>query len=229
MLTNPDFDNGIGMDIHLRTEKTRMWSYIKTASVRVGDDTLEVTGKSGGNRHWVNGVEGAVVGEGSTTLPTTIAGYAIHYKRNSEKSEKYVVDLGDDDSIVLQTWNSFVSVTINSNSADKFGTSLGLMGSFHGGVKLGRDNATVFDDDNAFGAEWQVQASEPKLFHNVEGPQFPASCEMPSAADLRRRLGQSTISMEDAKIACARVDESDFDLCVFDVLATNDKTNAGAY
>merc|ERR1712151_735138 len=31
LLHNPEFNNGLGMDIHIRTKKMKHWSYIKTA------------------------------------------------------------------------------------------------------------------------------------------------------------------------------------------------------
>ena len=68
-----------------------------------------------------------------------------------------------------------------------------------------------------------------KMFHNLEGPQAPEKCFIPMASSLRRRLVESDISEKEAKIACARVNEEDFDICVFDVMATGDKDVAGAY
>ena len=45
LLKNPLFGEGLGMDIHLRNMKMRqMWSYIDSASIRIGDDILEVKG-----------------------------------------------------------------------------------------------------------------------------------------------------------------------------------------
>ena len=83
-----------------------------------------------------------------------------------------------------------------------------------------------------FGQMWQVLPSEPMLFHNVEGPQAPEKCHIPDAADARKRLRRrlkDSISEEDARLACSRVDPSDFDVCVFDVMATDDLEVPGAY
>merc|ERR1712232_1440220 len=33
LLHNPEFNNGLGMDIHIRTKKMKHWSYIKTAVI----------------------------------------------------------------------------------------------------------------------------------------------------------------------------------------------------
>ena len=46
---------------------------------------------------------------------------------------------------------------------------------------------------------------------------------------MRRRLASSTISRDDAELACSRVLEEERDLCIFDVMATNDFGTVGAY
>lgn len=77
----------------------------------------------------------------------------------------------------------------------------------------------------------QVLTSEPMLFHSVEGAvQAPQECAMPTDSIMKsrkRRLGESKISTEAAKQACALA--YDQDACVFDVLATQNKDMAGAY
>ena len=45
----------------------------------------------------------------------------------------------------------------------------------------------------------------------------------------KRRLGEGQISDEEARLACARVSPDQRDMCVFDVLSTNDKDIAGSY
>ena len=73
------------------------------------------------------------------------------------------------------------------------------------------------------------------LFHTSEGTvQAPQKCAMPtntkaSLRASRRRLGEVLISEEDAELACAKVDKDDRDSCIADILATNDKSMAGAY
>ena len=56
-----------------------------------------------------------------------------------------------------------------NGSNKNFGDSLGLMGTYHNGLKMSRDNTTVLEEPNDFGQEWQVMPWEPKLFHNLEG------------------------------------------------------------
>merc|ERR1712176_1258811 len=106
--------------------------------------------------------------------------------------------------ISIKTFGKMVRVDIKNGSKDNFGQSLGLMGTFEDGEKMGRDGMTVFKDNNEFGQEWQILPKEDMLFYNVEGPQAPAKCEIPSVMSVRRRLSESSISMEDAELACAR-------------------------
>jgi hypothetical protein len=222
LLRNPSFQNGLGLDIHLRTTKTRVWSYVSSAVVRIGKESLEVMGGTE-NRFWVNNEQGNERDE------ATIAGYPVVFQQLSANSRSFSLTLSNDARIELKTWKGYVSVHIHNADDDNFAGSLGLLGAYPSGAKLARDNTTLLKDNNAFGLEWQVQPADGRLFHNIDGPQFPQKCEIPSTSQMRRRLGESLISKEDAQLACARVSEDDFDLCVFDVMATNDKEAAGAY
>jgi hypothetical protein len=209
------------MDIHIRTKKTRSWSYIHSVAVRIGDDIIEVMGGADKNSFWLNKAKG------EASEPISLDGYTVTFDQHSAKSRQFVIDLGNDGKVELKTWNGMVSVTMNGG--ELFHNSYGLMGSYPGGLKMARDTTTVVEDLDAFGQEWQVKSTDPKLFHNIDGPQHPTKCETPSSAQMRRRLGESVISKEDAETACSRVSEEDFDLCVFDVMATNNKDSAGAY
>ena len=106
------------------------------------------------------------------------------------------------------------------------------MGSWKG-ARLARDGSTILEDPNQFGAEWQVRDTDPKLFLVNRHPQFPAKCTMPNAAErTSRRLGENNISSEAASEACGYIkDRYAHDMCVFDVIATNDLAVArgGAY
>jgi hypothetical protein len=70
------------------------------------------------------------------------------------------------------------------------------------------------------------------LFHDVAEPQFPQSCIEPEdpRGERRRRLDESSIQEEQAKAACAHIqDKLDGKDCVYDVIATQDSDMAGAY
>jgi hypothetical protein len=233
LLKNHDFKSGLGMDIHIRSKKFKEWSYISNAAIRIGDDTLEVMGSTDGEglQYWVNGVKGDSISKDTmaSILPFTLSGYPVSFRRVKSRASGLTVDLGDAASINIGTWKNLVRVDMHGTTAADFGTSLGLMGSFEDGKHMARDSKTELHDNNSFGQEWQVLSSEPMLFHAVEGVQHPELCVSPSAVDVKRRLRESLITQEEAEIACSRVSPEDHDLCVFDVMATNDGDVAGAY
>merc|ERR1712048_823127 len=243
LLQNPGFENGLGMDVHVRTKKTRRWSYVSAVAIRIGTDILEVVAERNKSGYWFNSAKGEEIDVGGSaagavaTLPVAISGYSITYeeKYNGEQ-RKYVVDLGGNEKIVVKTWHDMVRLDVvadreNAAGNKNFAGSTGLMGSFESGTRFARDNETVLDNVNAFGQEWQVLPSEAKMFHVVEGPQAPEKCSIPSRSEMRRRMGEGEVSFEDAKAACAGVADAktDYDLCIFDVMATGDKSVAGAY
>jgi len=243
LLSNPSFENGLGMDIHIRTTRMRLWSYISLASVRIGEDILEVKGGDNENNFWINGIVGTSAntivdasvallnGEGKdeTTLLSTFSGYPITLKVSSAKQREFIINIRKDEKIVFTTWNSFVGIHFKHHNQEHFRNSIGLMGSFPKGIRLARDSITVLDNLNNFGQEWQVLASEPKLFHDIQGPQQPTRCEIPTNSEMRRRLEHGTITLQDAKKMCAHVSEDVTDFCIFDVMATSDKSTVGAY
>jgi len=224
LLKNPYFAGGLGMDIYVRSKQTKQWSYISTAVIRIGRDTFEVSGHKDGDSFWINGVEGGDWKEG-----TNIAGYPIRYRRVNSQQREYEIDLSEGESILMRTWKDFVRVDVVGAKDTNFHSSLGLMGSYPKGNALGRDGKTVMKDWNSFGQDWQVLSSDPKLFHNNDNPQHPIRCRLPGKSVLRRRLSKSTFSRKDAELACSRVSPTERDLCLFDVMATNDPSAALAH
>ena len=242
MLSNPEFDNNKGMDVHIRSKIRFSWSYVESAILKIGEDTLEIMGGDM-RRYWIN----RVFGSSGKEFPTKIGGYTVDYVKNDRGPSKqriYTVDLGNGEKVVLRTYKDFVSVDLMAvGDGDSFPDSVGLMGSYTTGNKLARDGETILNDPIAFGQEWQVLEDEPKLFHSLEGPQQPfQQCEMPAMRRLnkgKKRLGQpEVIDMQPtgivithaaAEAACAHAPGEDRDVCIFDVLATNDVEMAGAY
>jgi len=217
LLRNPEFGNGAGLDVHIRTKKMRQWSYVESAVARIGENILEVRGGEK-SEFWINGIQGT----GDDELVIS------EYERISDTSLRLVVDLGDSEGIVFKTWNSFVSIRVENPKYKNFVGSVGLMGSFPDGLKIGRKN-NIIEDINTFGQDWQVLSSEQKLFRDIEGPQHPQHCEIPTSVEMRRRLAASLVTVEEAEGACIGANSEDKDLCIFDVMATNDHSSAGAY
>jgi len=239
LLENPYFNGGLGMDIHVRSKKMFQWSYISSAALRIGDDIFEVRGNKddvNGNSFWINGFasDSADIGEAAKQekqllLQHTLSGYPISYAWVTKKQREFTIDLHRSQKIIFKIWNKFVRVDLVGAKASDFGRSLGLMGTYGKGIMVARDRTTILNDPEEFGMEWQVQVADGHLFRNPEGPQAPEKCRLPNTSAVRRRLRESILSQEEAHKACTHVDGSDRDLCIFDVMATNDLGIAGAY
>lgn len=223
LLHQPNYKKGLGLDIHVRTKIERFYSYIETAVVKLGNDILEITGGPS-NEYWLNGEEGV-------ELPTKMGDHSVGFQQIDDNSREYSIYLnGRGERIVIKTYKHFVSVYFKFASMGTFGSSTGVLGDFVTGKKIARDGKTVMEDVIEYGMEWQVRENEPKLFRTVQGPQYPEQCRMPTEKfPGRRRLGEARISEEEAMQACARVTGDDLDICIFDVMATNDLGIAGSY
>ena len=225
-LSNPSFQNGLGLDIHIRTTARDDFSYIEAAAVKIGDDVLEVTGYG---EYMVNGVD-------SAELPLTLGGLDIEYEPISKKKHKFEIPFSDQSSIRITTVKDLVNVQMVNASGTEFDQSVGLMGRFGSNKLLGRDGVTnYFGKPDEFGMEWQVQENEPKLFDDATRfPQAPAKCVMPQdkKESRGRRLGES-IAREAADEACAHWggDLTARAMCVSDVMVMGDLevASAGAF
>eukprot|EP00526_Cylindrotheca_closterium_P010692 CAMPEP_0113614142 /NCGR_PEP_ID=MMETSP0017_2-20120614/7008_1 /TAXON_ID=2856 /ORGANISM="Cylindrotheca closterium" /LENGTH=413 /DNA_ID=CAMNT_0000523289 /DNA_START=73 /DNA_END=1314 /DNA_ORIENTATION=+ /assembly_acc=CAM_ASM_000147 len=227
-----NFANQIGIDleIHVRTSMVRYWSYVKTASIRIGNDVLEVEGsadKEDGidKRHYHFNFE-------HLGPLTEIGGYPVTI---SPSNYKYTIDLDrhyPGQKIEIKTFKEFVAVKIIGATEESFGNAIGIMGDFATGNTYARDGSTILHDFNELGLEWQVLPSDGKLFHEMAPPQFPELCYLPEdpRGQRARRLAESDVSEEAAEAACAGLkDEFERKGCVYDILATQDLDMVGAY
>jgi hypothetical protein len=217
------FKSGLSVDLHIRTTMRREMSYISSAALRIGTDVLEVESKG---VYYKNGVLGPA-------MPNKISGFPVAHTQPNENQHAFNVDLGDGESINIKTYKDFVSVMVDGAQSKDFGDSVGLMGALERGLMLARDGNTVLADHNAFGQEWQVLDTEPKIFETIRFPQHPQACTMPPPTQtslLRRRLSESGNAELAAEEACAHWGEGKDD-CMFDVLTTGDLEMAvvGAY
>jgi hypothetical protein len=234
LVSDPLFVNGKGLDVHIRTEIVRQWSFIKYAAIRIGNDILEVQGGADDNHYWINKVYQGEL--------TTMAGFPVKYKKANSKQHVYTIDLGDKEEIAISTFKDFVRIDFKEPKKSLYGNTVGLLADFNTGKKLGRDGFTIIEDYNDFGQEWQVLSDGPKLFHEVSGRQFPGQkCVLPAElhAEEERRRGQekrlgggtpnTAVTDTIAELACAKISVSEHDACVSDVLITGDVDMAGAY
>lgn len=222
-LRAPDFYNGLGLELHTRTKIQYGFSYIESAALRLGADILEV---SSHGEYFLNDVE-------SAKLPALMAGqfqvnHTLDNGGHDTKRQTFHIDLGHTTTIELKTHKQIVSFKMihgNSPEVEKwFGSSSGLMGSFHESKTLARNGVTVLEDPNVFAQEWQVLDSDPKLFQNSHRePQFPELCRLPNKiASKRRKLLGGGVSRDEAAKACAHWKDTERENCIADVIATND-------
>jgi hypothetical protein len=228
-----NFAGGLGLDVQIRTKLVRYWSYIKSTAIRIDDDILEVEGSGdpvltdSDNLYWVNfELQGEL---------KTIGGFPVTYKKKDNFKRHFEIDLSSKyphQKIEISTWREFVRVDFVKGEQDAFGNTVGMLGDYKTGKTLARDGVTVMDDFNTYGNEWQVLPVEDMLFHAVEEPQFPQGCILPEnpRGERRRRLGEITVTEEQAEAACAFiVDPLDRKDCIYDILATQDLDMVGTY
>ena len=236
MLKNPQFGNGLGMTIHIRTKISSWWSSIENAVIQVGDQLIEIMGGAndgGGPRYWINGLPGSEdvmndenIGMLTTAFKEHFPGFVLNFRKVKDEQFRFRMSFGNGgDAIGLETYKEFVSVRVKvhpKNGHAFQGSTSGMMGSYPDGALLSRSGELI-TDPIAFGKEWQVRTNEEgMLFHSVEGVQYPMECAMPAAKTIeettkrRRRLGESLVTQEDAELACYRVGIENFHQCVYD-------------
>jgi hypothetical protein len=227
---DPEFADGLGLDVHIRTKLVRFWSYIKQAAIRIGNDILEIEGSADptdmDTHYWIN-----LEYKGELK---TLGGFPVTFER---KGSKRVIEIDLSSKypgvkIVLATYKEFISVDFVNSSEEAFGKAVGLFGDFKTGNTYARDGSTVLDDFTELGHEWQVLPAEVMIFHDIAEPQFPQMCIDPEDphGERRRRLDESFVTEEQAEAACARLsDAADRKDCVYDILATQDVDMVGAY
>jgi len=223
LVHSKNFGEGLGLDIHVRTEIRDDWSFVAAAAIKIGKDTLEV---GGFGRYYFNGIKDANI--------DTISGFPIQHRRGGKNQSMFIVELGKKGKIYVKVYKDLLAVSVSDTTGEHFGDAVGLMGEFKTGNMIGRDGETVFDKDpSAYGLDWQVRDTELVLFHEVKGPQYPVQCTMPPPiSEKRRRLQASSVSYEEAERACAKWSgHAEKDLCISDVMVTGDlgMAQAGAF
>jgi hypothetical protein len=220
LISAPNFETGLSLDIFIRTKIRYQYSYIESAVVKIGDETLEVASFG---LYFLNGISHA-------DMPNEISGFPIVYKNPTEKVHVFEIQLDENEKIVLKTFKDMVSVKLDEADAKRFHGSYGMLGDYETGKMVARDGITVIEDPNAFAAEWQVREDldGPMLFQTSHGPQYPQACMVPDANKKdSRHLRLGGVSREAAEKACANWADNK-EACVSDVMATGDVDLAAA-
>ena len=231
LINNPSFMDGVGMTVHGRTKLHGTWSAFEGAAIKIGDDILEVHGES---HPIVNGIEYPVHEiEGSEyNFPMKIGGYSLTAQYLGPHSRRHIIHFGNGEKILINNFKKFVDFEVESPRSTEFAGSLGLLGSYNTGTKLARDGTTVIDDADEFGQEWQVRVDDTHLFSVIDGPQYPAKCNMPakqSAVKCHLRAMSKKIDENQAMQACAKAPASRMENCIADVFGSDNLDMAGIY
>jgi len=226
------FAGGLGLEVQIRTKLVRFWSYIKQAVVRIGSDILEIQGSAdpeGKNfKYWIN-LE-------PSSKAASIGGFPLSIRSNGSHKMTFEIDLSSKfpgQKIVLSTFREFVRVDFKGSTAESFGDAVGMLGDYRTGDLLARNGERKIVEYADLGNEWQLLPSDDMLFHDMAEPQFPKRCILPEdpQGERKRRLSESTLTVEQAEEACGKVlgDELDVKDCVYDVLATQNLDMVGAF
>jgi hypothetical protein len=211
----PHYAPGTALDIHIRTKARYDYSYIETAVVKLGTDTLEVTSFG---EYFLNGVSNADL------AAADLFGFQVTHEQPSEKVHKFVIHITDEEDILLKTFKDMVSVFLEPDE-ERLKDSQGMLGRFDDGKLLGRDGVTLIDNPDDLAAEWQVRQDEPMLFQSVHGPQYPEKCLPPKKRhpSLRLGTGENATDRKQAEDACEHLkDENRKKACIYDVMVTGD-------
>jgi len=222
LIDDPQFNNGQGLKVHIRTTRVKYFSFIEKAAVQIGGDILEFSNDLEGFL-----INGAKLEANKKHHKTLLGGFVVRrdQKALSIRLGKEARKTGHIAKIDLHTRkNGFPAIIIDAGSTDIFKGSLGLLGEWGTGRMLARDGKTEFTevdvmDAEDFALEWQVRDTEPMLFQESRFPQFPVTCA-PAKKIPKTRLGYSK-QVEEAQAACSHWKEDKED-CLFDVLATRD-------
>ena len=104
LVKDPNFGDGLGLQVQIRTKLVRFWSYIKSAVIQLGDDVLELQGVSMNHddddtEYWINfQYQGPL---------TTIGGFPVTLHRASHARRYLTIDLDSrfqNQKIVLATY-----------------------------------------------------------------------------------------------------------------------------
>jgi hypothetical protein len=219
LIKSRGFHNQVGLEIQIRTEIRHDWSFIAHTAIKIGNDILEVGGHG---EFALNGIAGEKLTANADLQ--SLNGFVVKYFNDGTRRHTFKVDIGHQQKIVIKVYNEFLSVTVRDAEEEYFGDSVGLMGNYHTGKLVGRDG-TLHTNTDEFGFDWQVNGDDVMLFSEMQAPQFPQQCRMPSAEATqrrKRRLSESMVSYDEAEAAYASWEKEDRESCIFDVLSTGD-------
>jgi hypothetical protein len=192
LLHSSAYGNGTGLDIHIRTAEKEGTSYIATAAIKIGSNTLEV--HEDGSYYFNNAL--------NAPLPAMFGDSTISYIVEEGWLPVWTITSPRGGTIFIQIFNVMVDVKLSGFLTETVSDATGLMGDFDSGFLMDRKGEWMFDM-NKFGNEWQVRDTEPMIFHEVRHPQHPFICGMPLVDAIDRRMDSlAQLSVEQAEEIC---------------------------
>lgn len=252
--TCPNYDNGKGFHMHLRTQfvEPTKWSTISSLAVKIGDQVLEIQNSG---THYLNGVANQDLSEG-----VDFAGHKVKEGYRFDQGRLrllYEVELEDDailEVLVKSAKNdgskgdrTSLSFAIKgahehrSAGGNAFADCIGLSNTWiepeEGKYLVGRSGDLYeYERAHEFAPEWQVNKdkNDPMLFFEDEGLQLPDNecIKSPILVADHRHLSHlkdanGGAAGREAEEACAHIPHDEmYDACVFDVLVTGDSSFA---
>ncbi len=247
--TCPNFDNGKGLHLHLRTEFVlpRKWSTISGLAIKLGDDVFEV--QNNGN-YYLNGEANVELDD--TFLSEHKLSVSTVDGPKFTRSHYTTIVLNDIVSLIITQTRSYKRDSIGfqvhgvheyrRSGGDAFDNCVGLSSSWDhpekGEFLIGRSGAKYTKQDAIdFGPEWQVDLTkeDPMLFVENIGQHLPdEKCiDSPLQAKDQRHLkalyaAEGGALARQAEEACSHLNGNAdlFDACFYDVLVTGDASFA---
>lgn len=205
---NPEFANGRGLSIHIRTRIKSIMSYIERVAIQIGTDALELTN----SKH-----EWRLNGESFQKDPMLDEFEVWRFPKaisiRLDPTTKSKIDF-------FTRHGGLPYLRLDGAHTDIFNGTVGMLGDWKTGKMTARDGMTLIEDPVAFAREWQVRPElDGALFHTTRAPQYPNQCRLPKHS-FTSRLGDSRMRAS-AEKACAAWKE-DKDDCIMDVMVMRD-------
>jgi hypothetical protein len=218
-----DFDGENDLDVHIRTTIEDTFSFIESAAVKIGEDSLEFVS----TMVTLNGVQLALEEKSPVTFGNN---YSIIKNTSVYGYPTFHIVLKEG-VVTVKATKRFMSVKVDGKD-DALVGSMGMLGDYESGEMKSREGATM-QDFTQFGFEWQVNPEDPKIFGDDRSPQLPyEQCRMPTAFSnsARRTLRTGNMDLyENALTACTSNHPENVDACLDDVMRTGELDLADAW
>lgn len=224
LMKTPNYSNTeTAVEVHIRTRMVRKWSAIDAIAIKIGQDVVEIESNQGKlvlNRNEVESIQ--------TDSFSVVKSISISHDRIV--LYKFVIDKDKKLDVKVNTRSKMVYTMFNGDYPP--GT-VGLLGSPHSPGFFTRDGKNMEGKDiNSFAESWQVNESDPRLFHVSRQPQFPSKClyrmsDTKLNARSRHLREMHEVTVKEATNACATHSRGPLrEFCIEDAMLSGDLDSA---